>query len=117
MHSALAIAKKELYLFFTTPIAYVAIFATAFLGAFFFLGLTSDFISEVARYQRYDFHAGKEHLNLTDWVLYPLLMQMAMVQVFTIPFLSMRLFAEERRQRTVDLLLSVPIRSSAIVAG
>src|SRR5437016_12683774 len=42
---------------------------------------------------------------------------MVLVLVFVVPLLTMRLFAEERRQRTYDLLFSAPIPVMSVVGG
>ena len=39
------------------------------------------------------------------------------VSVFTLPLLTMRLWAEEKRSGTVELLLTFPLRDSEIVLG
>src|SRR5205823_8094502 len=55
--------------------------------------------------------------NVIQLVFRPIFQDMALVLVFVIPLLTMRLFAEERRQRTYDLLFSAPIPMIAIVGG
>lgn len=117
MRNVLAIAKKELYLYFTTPIAYVAFFATSFIGAFFFLTLTSAYQRQSLQFMQFQAPQLLERLNLTDMVALPLLMNMGVIFIFVVPFLSMRLLAEERRNRTMELLMTVPARSSEIVLG
>ena len=55
--------------------------------------------------------------NLTDGVVLPLWGAVLVVTLFVAPFLSMRLFAEERSNKTMELLLTVPIRPFEIVMG
>ncbi len=117
MRNAIAIAKKELYLYFTTPIAYVAFFATSFIGAWFFLSLTSSFQRQSMQFMQFQAQQMLERMNLTDMVAAPLLVNMGLILTFVIPFLSMRLFSEERRQKTMELLMTAPVRSSEIVFG
>ena len=117
MRNSIAIAKKELYLYFTTPIAYVAFFATSFIGAWFFLSLTSSFQRQSMQFVQFQAQQMLERMNLTDMVAAPLLVNMGLILTFVIPFLSMRLFAEERRQKTMELLMTAPVRSSEIVFG
>lgn len=117
MRNVLAIAKKELYLYFTTPIAYVAFFATSFIGAFFFLTLTSAFQRQSLQFVQFQAPQMLERMNLTDMVALPLIVNMGVILIFVVPFLSMRLLAEERRNRTVELLMTVPVRSSEVVLG
>jgi ABC-2 type transport system permease protein len=47
--------------------------------------------------------------------LAPMLFQAAMLLILTIPLLTMRQFAEERRNGTLELLLSTPVDDIAIV--
>jgi len=117
MRNALAIARKEMLLYFTTPIAYVVFFATAFIGAFFFLSLTSEFQRRSMQFMQFGSPEGMGWLNLTDMVAAPLILNMGVIFIFVVPFLTMRLLAEERRQRTMELLMTAPIRSIEIVAG
>jgi len=117
MRNALAIAKKELYLYFTTPIAYVVFFATSFIGAFFFLSLASEFQRRSIQFMSFQAPELLARLNLTDMVAAPLILNMGVILIFVVPFLTMRLLAEERRQRTMELLMTAPIRSSEIVFG
>jgi ABC-2 type transport system permease protein len=56
-------------------------------------------------------------LNLNEYVISPLLSQMAVVSVFLIPLISMRLLAEEKRQGTIELLVTSPITDVELVVG
>lgn len=117
MRNAIAIAKKELQIYFTTPIAYVVFFATSFIGAWFFLSLTGEFQRRSMQFMEYRAQGMLEQMNLTDWVVMPLVMNMALILAFVVPFVTMRLLAEERRQQTLELLMTAPIRSVDIVLG
>jgi ABC-2 type transport system permease protein len=55
--------------------------------------------------------------NLTDGVVVQLWGSLATVLLFVTPLLSMRLFAEERRQRTFELLEAAPVNSAELVLG
>ena len=98
MSHSLVIVKRELGAYFSTPLAYVFIVIflalsgalTFFMGAFFERGqadLTSFFT----------FH---------PWLY-----------LFLIPAVSMRLWAEERKTGTVELLLTLPLPTWSIVVG
>jgi ABC-2 type transport system permease protein len=117
MRSAIAIAKKELYLYFTTPIAYVVFFATSFIGAFFFLSFTSEFQRRSLQFLQFQAPDLLERMNLTDMIATPLVLNMGVILIFVVPFLTMRLLAEERRQKTMELLMTAPVRSGEIVLG
>lgn len=121
MRNALAIARKELSIYFTTPWAYVVFTAMLGIASFFFIANLTMFrqINEAARAIGWarmppDYASMK---NLTDGVAVPLWGVMLIITLFVAPFLSMRLFAEEKRQKTFELLMTTPVRGVEIVAG
>jgi len=116
MRKTLALIRKELLIFFTTPTAYAALSIFVILSSFFFLRLLGAF---QARVELTTQKAPEllQYLNLTDGVLEPLYLQIAIIFIFVMPFLSMRLFAEERRLKTYELLLVHPISITAIALG
>ncbi len=117
MRSALAIAKKELNVYFTTPIAYVAFMVMAFFAAQFFTGSVEAYRTFITRISPYEGQQVLERLNLTDVVVSRLFASVGVFIVISAPFLSMRLIAEEKRGRTFELLMTSPVRPIEIVAG
>jgi len=117
MRSALAIAKKELNVYFTTPIAYVAFMVMAFFAAQFFTGSVDAYRTFVMRVSPYEAQGVLERLNLTDVVVSRLFGSVGVFIVISAPFLSMRLLADEKRARTFELLMTSPVRPFEIVAG
>ncbi|HET7876292.1 MAG TPA: ABC transporter permease [Methylomirabilota bacterium] len=111
----LALFKKEMRLFFGSPVAYV-VFA-------FFLVISGWFYSQIFLYysdisMRAFMQPGfGQNLNVTENVLRPLFSNMSVVLLFFIPMLTMRLFAEEKRSGTAELLLTYPIRDGEVLAG
>ena len=96
MRSILAIAKRELRAYFGTPIAYVflAIFV-ALTGVFaFFIGSFFD-RGEADLRPFFEYH---------PW-LYLLL----------VPAIAMRLWSEERRSGTIELLMTLPVSITEVV--
>lgn len=117
MQSALAIAKKELNVYFTTPIAYVAFMVTAFFAAQFFTGSLDLYRLFALRVSAQEAQEAMQQLNLTDLVVSRLFGSVGVFLVVSAPFLSMRLIAEEKRARTFELLMTSPIRSFDVVVG
>jgi ABC-2 type transport system permease protein len=117
MQSTLAIAKKELSVYFTTPIAYVAFMVVAFFSAQFFTGSVEAYRNFVLRLSPYEGQQVLERLNLTDVVVTRLFASVGVFLVISAPFLSMRLVAEEKRGRTFELLMTTPVRPLEIVLG
>jgi ABC-2 type transport system permease protein len=115
--AALAIARKELSIAFTTPVAWVAFMVVAFFAAQFFNGALDAYRFLTLRAGQLQGAAALEALNLTDVVVARLFGSMGVFIVIAAPFLSMRLLAEERRARTLELLLTSPVRPIEIVLG
>ena len=60
---------------------------------------------------------GAPKLSLNELVIGHVLQNMAVVALFITPMLTMRLFAEEKRQGTLELLATAPITGMQIVLG
>jgi ABC-2 type transport system permease protein len=58
-----------------------------------------------------------QSLNITDSVMRPLFTNMSVVLLFFMPMLTMRLFAEEKKSGTMELLLTYPVRDGEVLAG
>jgi ABC-2 type transport system permease protein len=56
-------------------------------------------------------------LNVTDSVLRPLFSNVSVILLLLMPLITMRLFAEERRSGTIELLLTYPVRDGAVLVG
>jgi ABC-2 type transport system permease protein len=123
MRTILAIAKKELTIYLTTPMAWIVFTAFSFLTSYFFIGLLAGFkdVHERMRALQVSWDQVPPDLqafrNLTDGVIVNLWGMTMVITLFVCPFLSMRLFAEERSQKTFELLMTTPIRSIEIVLG
>ena len=121
MRTALAIARKELSVYFTTPWAYAVFTAMVALSSFFFTGMLQSFVQvqEMAREVSWARMPAEYALykNLTDGVIIQLWGIILVITLFVAPFLSMRLFAEEKRSKTFELLMTVPVRPIEIVLG
>lgn len=92
-----AVFKRELKSYFTTPVAYV------FLIVFLFFSGYLTF--------KYGFYSVRQADMQTFFMNMPLLF------VFMIPAVSMRLWAEERRVGSIELLLTLPITIMQAVLG
>lgn len=90
MHNVITLFKRELKGYFATPVAYVFIVV--------FLILAGGLTFKVGSW----FDAGQANLQgFFTW--HPWL------YLFLIPAISMRLWAEERRQGTIELLFTLPV--------
>ena len=112
MSGTLAIIKKEIRTYFYSPVSYVLI------GVFLFI-MGVIFTKFVAIYQQVTFQqrfGGAQGITLDKMASY-LYQNMAFILCFVTPFLTMRLFAEEKNQSTLELLLTAPIRTGHLVLG
>src|SRR5947199_9236702 len=56
-------------------------------------------------------------LNVTDSVMRPLFSNISVILLLLMPLVTMRLFAEERRSGTIELLLTFSVRDGAVLAA
>ncbi|MFN7135237.1 MAG: ABC transporter permease [Myxococcales bacterium] len=117
MRNVVAIAKKELNIYFTTPIAYAMFTVMTFIASYFFIAFVQEFLNTSMMAMQMPQYMDSNRLNLTDAVVAPLIFNCGIILVFVIPFLSMRLVSEEKRQKTFELLMTAPIRPGEIVLG
>ena len=96
MANVWAIARRELYSYFVSPVAYVV-------GALFLLisGFLFSIILGVSN----------------EATMRPLFGNFAVIFLFIVPALTMRLLAEEQRTGTLELLLTAPVRDWELVLG
>ena len=116
MRATLVIARKELSIAFTTPVAWVTFMVVAFFAAQFFNGALDGYRFLTLRAAQLQ-PGALEQMNLTDVVIARLFGSMGVFIIVAAPFLSMRLLAEEKRARTFELLMTSPVRPIEIVAG
>jgi ABC-2 type transport system permease protein len=54
---------------------------------------------------------------VNEYVIRPLLSNVSVIGLFFIPMITMRLFAEEKRSGTIELLATSPIRDTEVIIG
>ncbi len=113
--SFLAVLRKELAIYFATPIFYITGFFFLLLGGYFFYANT-------LYYSLVSFQAAQNlqlatQLNPQQMVFRPLFATLAIVLLLLVPLLTMRLLAEEKRAGTAELLFTYPLTDWAIILG
>lgn len=93
------IAKREIGGYFTSPVAYVFIVIFLLLTGFFTFMLG------------YFFERGEASLTYSFFLWHPWL------YLFLVPAVGMRLWSEERRLGTIELLLTMPVSSWQAIVG
>ena len=110
----LIICKKELKSYFSSPIAYVMLTMFAVIFGFFFYNMTAFF---VVRGMEAQMMGRGTPMDVNEWVIRPLLSNASVIGLFLIPMITMRLYAEEKRSGTMELLLTYPLRDGEVLAG
>jgi ABC-2 type transport system permease protein len=114
MRNVWIICRKELRSYFVSPIAYIllAMFAIVFgfffwnaVGYFIYMGIESQMRGEMFP------------LNVNEQVIRPLVSNVSVIGLFLIPIITMRLFAEEKRTGTIELLVTSPVRDVEVILG
>ena len=111
----LPLFKKEMRLYFGSPVAYVVFTFFLLISGWFFSQIFLIY-SDISMRSFMQPQFG-QNLNITDSVMRPLFTNMSVVFLFLVPMLTMRLFAEEKRSGTMELLLTYPVRDGEILAG
>jgi gliding motility-associated transport system permease protein len=114
MRNMWIICRKELRSYFVSPIAYLLLGMFAIVFGFFFWNAVGYFV-----------YAGMEAqmrgemfpMNINEQVIRPLVSNVSVIGLFLIPMITMRLFAEEKRSGTIELLVTAPIRDLEVVLG
>jgi ABC-2 type transport system permease protein len=101
--------------FFVSPIAYTVIGCFLIIAGFFFWANVS--LLSLVSLQAANDPSIASKINLTDVVIRPLVQNMSIILLFLLPLLTMRLFSEERKTGTIELLLTYPINDLGIVLG
>jgi ABC-2 type transport system permease protein len=96
MRNAWIVAKRELYAYLASPIAYG-------IAATFLVVCGLFFVGGVVQWQ--------------DANLQTLFASLSIVLLFVAPLLTMRLLAREQDQGTIELLLTAPLRDGEVIAG
>jgi ABC-2 type transport system permease protein len=98
MHEVMRVARKELWGFFASPVAYIFLGAFLAIDLFVFFWVETFFARNIA-----------DARPLFDWM--PILL------IFLVAALTMRLWSEERRAGTLETLMTLPVSPLRLVLG
>lgn len=116
MNNILAVAGKELRAYFHSPIAYLVMAIYTVLCGFFFVSITSRYVQ--MNFRMMMMGQGAPPISLNDVIIRGMLEGvLTVVLLLLIPLITMRLFAEEKRSGTIELLLTSPLTDSDIILG
>jgi ABC-2 type transport system permease protein len=117
MRNIMAIAGKELRGYFHSPIAYLLLTVwTILVGLIFYLSV-GEYINYTFRMEAMG-GMGQPMPGLNEVIVRGMLQGFLMVVLlFMMPLITMRLYAEEKRTGTIELLLTSPLTDLEIILG
>ncbi len=114
MRNVRIICRNELRRYFVSPVAYLLLTMFAVIFGFFFWNALGFFVIRGMEMQM----SGQSFpMNINEEIIRPLLSNISVVGLFFIPMITMRLFAEEKRSGTIELLATSPIRDIEVIIG
>src|SRR5467141_1539296 len=114
MRNVWIICRKELRSYFVSPIAYLLLAMFAVIFGFFFWNILGFF---VFRGMESQMRGQMFPMNVNEEVIRPLLSNVSVIGLFLIPMITMRLFAEEKRTGTIELLATSPVSDVEVILG
>ncbi|MBI4664805.1 MAG: ABC transporter permease subunit [Nitrospinae bacterium] len=114
-----AVMKRELQSYFYSPVAYaVMVMFLIIAGYFFYTGMVYYGVASFEISRMAQFGGGMEQeLNVEEYILRPLFGNMSVVLLMMAPLFTMRLFSEEKKGGSIELLFTWPIKDLALVMG
>lgn len=114
MRNIWTICRKELGSYFVSPVAWLLLTMFGLIFGFFFWNALGIFVLEGMQMQ---LRGQSFPMNVNDQIIRPLLSNVSVVGLFFIPMITMRLFAEEKRSGTIELLATSPVADLEIILG
>ncbi len=106
------IARREIAAMFLAPLAWIILAVVQAILGYMFLANLDNFFLLQPQLIRLENTPG-----VTDIVITPLMQIAAIILLMVMPLMTMRSIAEEKRQRTLSLLVSAPLSMTEIVLG
>ena len=114
MRNVWIICRKELGSYFASPVAYILLIMFGLIFGFFFWNALGVFVLEGIEMQM---RGQSFPMNLNEQIIRPLLQNVSVIGLFFIPMITMRLFAEEKKTGTIELLTTSPLRDFEVILG
>lgn len=115
MKGTIVMFRKELFSIFGSPILYAALFIFFAVSGYFFYSDTVYFSILSFRGTTDPFLS--EKLNLTAMVVTPFFGDLSSILLLMLPLVTMRLYSEERRSGTIELLFTYPLSDVGALMG
>ncbi len=119
MRNFWAIFTRELKSYFSSPIAYVVIGLFLLVSGVFFYLIVSNFVQICMRadMQAQMYQMGPPKLNVNMMAIRPIFHNISLFALFFIPLITMRLFSDEMKTGTIELLQTSPVSNFQTVLG
>ncbi|RJP22468.1 MAG: ABC transporter permease [Candidatus Abyssobacteria bacterium SURF_5] len=117
MRNVLTLTRKELYSYFQSPIAYVVIAIFLLISGIIFSLRFSMFYYDSLEISRNPYMMQHYDLNITEYVLEPMVYTLSFLSLLMIPMLTMRSFSEEKKSGAIELLLTYPVRDIEVTGA
>jgi ABC-2 type transport system permease protein len=114
MRNVWLIWRKEMRSYFVSPIAYILLLMCALIFGFFFWSLLQAYLQFSMEAQM---RGEMFPMNMPEEITRRLFGNVPVTGLFIIPLITMRLFAEEKRTGTIELLTTSPIRDGEVILG
>ncbi len=111
-----AICTKDLFQIIFSPMFLIVCVVCCILWGFTFVRSFILFADQSLSLP-YNMGGSEGGMDIHRYVFIPLISQMNLLLIFIVPALTMRLFAEEKKLNTFDLLMSAPLTAFQIVFG
>jgi len=119
MKNLSAVFNREIKSYFSSPVAYVVIGLFLLLSGLFFYLILTNFVQMSMRAdmqaQQYQMAAPKLNVNLM--AIRPILHNMSLFALFFLPLITMRLYSDEKKTGTIELLMTSPVSNMQVILG
>lgn len=118
MRNILLIFKREFKSYFSSFIAYAVITTFMVITGYFFYNILATF-SIISFQAEANPMLTRQYnlLNINESVVRPLFGDISIIMLLMTPLLTMRLLSEEKKQGTMELLLTYPVKDVEVVIG
>jgi ABC-2 type transport system permease protein len=115
MKNMWSITKRELGTYFSSPIAYAVIAIFLLIVGIFFYSSVAWFNAQAMQMAQDPYYY--QQVNINQMVYSPMFHNISIILLLSLPLLTMRLFSEEKKSGTDELLFTSPLSVGQIILG